>query len=52
MEYVPDNYDMWLEHEKEQYRLEKIEEESELPFVDVPNDYGEHKELYADYKEE
>lgn len=45
MVYVPDNYDLWKEHDRKQ-------EENELEFVDVPNDYGTHKELYPNYKEE
>lgn len=53
--YIPDNYDAYTAHEAEQNRLLRRERKiqvdetgayTELPWVDVPNDYGTHKELY------
>jgi hypothetical protein len=53
MENIPDNYDLFEQHEREQdcisrmrKRQELSYEAAELNFVDVPNDYGTHKELY------
>ena len=53
--YIPDNYDAYKSYEEEQDRLIRREHkiqvdetgaDTELPWVDVPNDYGTHKELY------
>ena len=53
--YIPDNYDVYTAHEAEQDRLLRRERkiqtdeeraDTELPWVDVPNDYGDHPECY------
>lgn len=52
---IPDNYDAFRNYEAEQERVERLHkrfdaeeniEPEELPFIEVPNDYGTHKELY------
>lgn len=58
--YIPDNYDAFEAHEAERERRIRIDRriqadeeraDTELPWVDVPNDYGKHdRKLY--YEEE
>ena len=53
--YIPDNSDAYESHEREEGRLIRIDRrlradetfaDCELPCVDVPEDYGNHRELY------
>lgn len=53
--YISDNYDAYSAHEAEQNRLFRLDlrvqadeerADAELPWVDVPNDYGSHPECY------
>lgn len=53
--YIQDNYDAFTTHEREADRVFRRNErilddeegiDCELPWVEVPDDYGTHKELY------
>lgn len=55
--YIPDNYDAYRAYEAERERQLRIHRkiqadeeraDRELPWVDVPNDYGTHQELYEE----
>ena len=59
--YIPDNNDTYTAHEREADRIIRRNErifadeegiDCELPWVEVPDDYGTHKELYFEEENE
>lgn len=49
---VPDNKSICDTYEREQARLERSLKKQVLEFETVPDDYGQHKKCYPNYKEE